>query len=951
MRKIITIIIFCHTLGILFPPLFSQEKKRNLQFPIKPLFINRSGPGVKSYPEIQVDKNLTTGSGYSVIFEESFEGITGFPPLGWKAVNKDDGGITGPWFQGNTSIFTAYSGDGYAASNYQGANDFYIDEWMISPRINSVTTSDTLCFWQRSPDYSSWADSIEVRISTTDTAISAFTKTLDYFKTSTTGWTQKKYPLKNFITDGSNIYIAFRYLMYDGGVSGFNSDYVGIDLVQITRPQLVQDMKAVSIDYPIHGTKIIQGSSIYPTVTFENTGISTLSNVPVKLKIISPTGATEESNKTISSINSNQSTQIIFDSYTPPVNGVYTLKAFSLLTEDQNTANDSIEINFSCAILMSGTFTVGNNKDIQTINKAVDSLSKNIISGDITLSLTDPLYNETPIMISHMDYFSSVRTILIKPTGSLSPTINITPSSVAQYGFCISGATKIILDGSNSILNERNTTINVIGVDGKVGIQIKGVRDFTADSNTVKNINIRTSADSTVSSDGYCGILVTGFTSSYLDAGNTISNCDITRHGSIGIAIQWQNAVVLENNFIHDWKQIGGTNDVHGIWVADGTTNGAIRDNIISNIKTSVNYSWAMGIENSSGSSSNLKIYNNFISNILSSGSGVEINYSRGIYSSNTTNTGDGYYFNSVYLSGTDLSTSSLGYSACFELAGGTNITLKNNIAFNETILSGTSANNKAYGIYLSSMPTNIISNNNDLYTPEVQGAVGFNSSNKITLNDWKNSFTPKQDSLSMSADPVFVSKLFGNLHILTSASSPVNAAGIPISGITTDIDGIIRNSFTPDIGADEFIPGEFSTSTNYSTGWNIVSVPLTVPDYSKTTLFPNSISNAFSYDGVYTGQSTLANGVGYWLKFSSPQKVSLGGNPIIIDTIDVKAGWNLIGSISFPVSVSNIIQIPTDNIESAVYGFNQGYSVESSITSGKGYWLKVRQNGRLIFP
>ncbi len=925
----------------------TQVKKTKQDFPIKELFTSRSQPAIKVPMKSSYFPPAAAVS--SVIFEESFEGTTGFSPAGWKTVNKDGGGTTGPWFQGNSTIFTAYHGNGYAAANYQGANDFYIDEWLISPLISSISLSDTLCFYHRSPDYSSWADSIEVRISTTDTAIASFTKRIDYFETSTTGWAQKKYSLKNFVTNGSNIYIAFRYLIYDGGISGFNSDYVGIDLVQIIRPKLQTDMKVFSIDYPIHSTKVVQGSTIYPVATFENVGSLTLSNIPVRMKIFSPTGAVYESNQIISSLNPNQSTPITFDNYTPLVNGVYQVRAYSLFVGDENRVNDSLAISFKAAILLSGTFTVGVGGHIQTINKAIDSLSNNIISGDITLSLINNTYNEIPITIPDLDYSFSTNKVIIKPANGMSPTININSTIEKPYGISINGATKIVINGSNSDLEDKNLTLILLGSEGKIGISIGSVFGASADSNTIKNLNIRTGADSLLSSNGYFGILVTGYSSAFPSAGNIIYNCDITKHGSIGIAAQWLNGVTIEKNYIHDWKQLSGDNDVHGIWIADGVVNAVVCRNIISNIRTAVNYAWTIGIENSSGSNSYSNFYNNFIHNILSYGAGGLVNYSLGIYSSSTANTGDSYYYNSIYLSGNDLSTSSSSRTAGFEFYGGANITLKNNIVFNETNLAGSSTYNKAYAIYLAALPTNFVSNNNNLYAPGTKGAVGYNAGNRFTITDWKNSFTPKQDSLSISADPFFVSQSSGNLHILTSESSPVNAAAVPIPGITTDIDGQKRNSITPDIGADEFTPGEFMVPAIYSAGWNLVSVPLTVSDYTKTAIFPLSISNAFSFDGNYKVQQTLKNGIGYWLKFSSPQTIFMEGFSRLIDTVDVKVGWNLIGSVSFSIPVSSIIQIPANNIISLIYGYNLGYHSVTSIVPGRGYWVKVRQDGKLL--
>jgi hypothetical protein len=45
----------------------------------------------------------------------------------------------------------------------------------------------------------------------------------------------KKYPLSSRVPPSSTIHIAFRYLHYDGGISGLNSDFVGLDYVHITR--------------------------------------------------------------------------------------------------------------------------------------------------------------------------------------------------------------------------------------------------------------------------------------------------------------------------------------------------------------------------------------------------------------------------------------------------------------------------------------------------------------------------------------------------------------------------------------------------------------------------------------------------------------------------------------------------------------------------------------------
>jgi photosystem II stability/assembly factor-like uncharacterized protein len=142
-----------------------------------------------------------------------------------------------------------------------------------------------------------------------------------------------------------------------------------------------------------------------------------------------------------------------------------------------------------------------------------------------------------------------------------------------------------------------------------------------------------------------------------------------------------------------------------------------------------------------------------------------------------------------------------------------------------------------------------------------------------------------------------------------------------------------------------------------YSTvqsGWNIVSIPVAVGDRRKTLVFPTSVSDAFAYTPAgYGPDDTLDYGVGYWLKFAAAQSLSLPGGAIPADTIDVVQGWNLIGSISAPVPINSIIQVPAGIIVSQYFGYNSGggYGATSSIDPMRGYWVKVNQNGRLVLP
>ncbi len=132
---------------------------------------------------------------------------------------------------------------------------------------------------------------------------------------------------------------------------------------------------------------------------------------------------------------------------------------------------------------------------------------------------------------------------------------------------------------------------------------------------------------------------------------------------------------------------------------------------------------------------------------------------------------------------------------------------------------------------------------------------------------------------------------------------------------------------------------------------WKLVSVPTEEIDRRKSTLFPTAISNAFRYvPGTgYVTSDSLENGAGYWVKFGEDESTNFTGSTISVDTIDVSAGWNLIGSISNAVNVEVVTTEPTDLLASSFFGYQKGYGSVSSIEPGNGYWIKLKQSGKLI--
>jgi len=68
-------------------------------------------------------------------------------------------------------------------------------------------------------------------------------------------------------------------------------------------------------------------------------------------------------------------------------------------------------------------------------------------------------------------------------------------------------------------------------------------------------------------------------------------------------------------------------------------------------------------------------------------------------------------------------------------------------------------------------------------------------------------------------------------------------------------------------------------------------------------------------------------------------------------DTIAVERGWNIVGSLSSPFLVADVLSDPPGIISSDFFGYDAGgsYAIADSIAPGGAYWVKIGQVGRLI--
>jgi hypothetical protein len=198
---------------------------------------NYSGPPL----ETQVTKNSNNYStGDAIYYSDNFDGAndtTALKARGYLVYYRGSGpqGVAATWFQGNSTVFAAFNGPatGYVGANYQVVTNLNnIDSWLVLPDLD-VVAGDIIRFRCRSVLSSTFPDSVRVMYNDQGgtTPESAGWVELGRFKASVNG----AWELKSFVapTQGFSARFAIRYNVVNGGILGDNSDYIGIDALEV----------------------------------------------------------------------------------------------------------------------------------------------------------------------------------------------------------------------------------------------------------------------------------------------------------------------------------------------------------------------------------------------------------------------------------------------------------------------------------------------------------------------------------------------------------------------------------------------------------------------------------------------------------------------------------------------------------------------------------------------
>ena len=183
---------------------------------------------------------------------EGFNDITTLPGAGWVQTNHSGSIGTTNWFQGNSTVFPSQGG---AADSYIGANfnnttgTDTISNWLLTPPV-TLQNGETMSFWTRTVDAPTFPDRLQVRMSTngsssnvgtTATDVGDFTTLLlDINPTYTTTGYPNVWTLFTVTVTGvataTQGRLALRYFVENGGPTGANSDYIGIDTFLFNGP-------------------------------------------------------------------------------------------------------------------------------------------------------------------------------------------------------------------------------------------------------------------------------------------------------------------------------------------------------------------------------------------------------------------------------------------------------------------------------------------------------------------------------------------------------------------------------------------------------------------------------------------------------------------------------------------------------------------------------------------
>jgi hypothetical protein len=442
------------------------------------------------------------------------------------------------------------------------------------------------------------------------------------------------------------------------------------------------------------------------------------------------------------------------------------------------------------------------------------------------------------ILLTNTINTSNVYGIYVTSTGTIDCRNNnigsITLANAAVYGCNFYGIYKSNTAGtttiSNNLIGSQSTANSINATSASTGntqtirlIFNAGTGTIVISNNTVANINNGTTNVNTATRGRINGIYSSSASGTNTISGNlihdlTIANANnlVTLNASVcGIALSGSTPKIVTGNTIYNLLNTydSFTGGVIGLYFTGSTTGNTVSGNFIHSLSVSSSSTASIyGISMSTGSST-------YANNIITLGGNTPATI-YGIYEAGAAGTWDSLNFNTVYIDGAP-TTGALSSYALYNSANTNTRNFLNNIFVNARSNSGATGNH--YAIRLQGT-TNLTIDYNDYYASGTGGVLGFLTSDRTTLADWRTA--TGQDAYSMSSDPLFLSAGGTNATDYIPSTSLPGVAG---TGITTDFGGATRAT-PPTMGAWEgtynMWKGTISNDWNTPGNWTAGTVP-----------------------------------------------------------------------------------------------------------------------------
>jgi parallel beta-helix repeat protein len=523
-------------------------------------------------------------------------------------------------------------------------------------------------------------------------------------------------------------------------------------------------------------------------VTFRNYGSNSISSARINWEV---NGVAQTAYNWTGILASGNDVAVDIGSFLFQVGEPYNLKIWTSLpnnSTDGQSLNDTISIANLYAGLQ-GSYTIATEgADFSSFSSAVTTLNNGGITGSVTFNVADGTYAEQ-FRIAGFPGNDCETAVIFQSASSDSSKVILESNSgsTANYTVMIDGASGITF--KNLTIKSLNTTYGTV-VDLRNGARCntftnnalialttnststaRSVINSPSGSNNNHNDNNNTIANNLIEGGAY-GLYILGYSTGNTnrETGNVIEGNIFRNQHYMGLSVYYQEGIQLKSNRI---ETNSSRNDFYGIYLYYCYNGNRIEANNIS----AQNGGYGISFYSFNPLGQETIIANNFIRL-----GGANTAYGIAGYSST---------YNKVVFNTISITSSNLTQGVGLYISGGNNYTLLNNI-FSNT--------GGGRAVYISNINTVAQINHNNYHV--TGNELGFLNGAISNFEAWKTA--SGQDLNSLNINPAFVSDI--DLHIREVA---LYGAGTPVTEITTDIDGDLRNASNPGIGADEIVPSD----------------------------------------------------------------------------------------------------------------------------------------------